>query len=70
MTVMKYKCNRRLSMKEIIGWGILLVLAGCSTAVSTGRSADLSADGWYSRTKTELQHSKDAEECRTLCKSS
>ena len=34
-------------MKELIGIGIMLMLAGCGPAISGGQTADSIAEGWY-----------------------
>jgi hypothetical protein len=54
-------------MKEIIGIGIILMLAGCGHAISWGQTADSIAEGWYSPDKTEMQLSQDRDHCHTLC---
>lgn len=54
-------------MKEIICTGIILLLAGCGLAVSGGLTADSTPSGWYSPQKTDLQLSKDRDQCESQC---
>ena len=54
-------------MKEIIGIGIILMLAGCGPAISGGQTADSIAEGWYSPHKTDMQLSQDRDQCTTRC---
>ena len=54
-------------MKEIIGIGIMLMLAGCGPAISGGQTADSIAEGWYSPYKTDVQLSEDRDQCQILC---
>jgi hypothetical protein len=54
-------------MKEIIGIGIILMLAGCGPAISGRQTTDSIAEGWYSPNKTDMQRSQDRDQCTTLC---
>ncbi len=58
---------RVILMKNILCAGIILLLAGCAS-VSPDQPAGPIVEGWYNQKKTDLQRSRDLDECKTRCR--
>jgi hypothetical protein len=55
-------------MKEIIFTGMILLLAGCSHAITVAPTAESTdQEGWYSPEKSEQQLSEDLTQCKSRC---
>ncbi len=54
-------------MNKIISAGIILMLAGCSPAISEVKAAHPTPSGWYNPHKTDTQLSQDRDHCHNAC---
>lgn len=57
-------------MERILYSGIILLLAGCSTAVYKDQAPELLSEGWHSPQKTDAALSQDLDYCNAKCASS